>query len=259
MRLSRMKKPTFVKPHIQVLSRHGIEDCVTVRMPKRKRLFNVKFTKSDASRERKRSSSVSGIEIFELQRSKRHYVRIQATFCATSWALGLLVFTSMEWIHADPAMQGIKYQASLVLVSSAGAITFLTGISGYWGSLHLEHGMIFTFSYTIYVTSIIELSVGAIMLSVPKQNILSDSGKPGRVVSSSGVFDARQRTLSHSGNKARNSAECFRNLILLYYRTRAQSFHWGLIEHAKKPPPETPLSNSINVYIKFIKSKNQVL
>ncbi|GFT37794.1 adhesion G protein-coupled receptor B2 [Trichonephila clavipes] len=40
MPLSRMKKPTFVKPHIQVLSRHGIEDCVTVRMPKRKRLFN---------------------------------------------------------------------------------------------------------------------------------------------------------------------------------------------------------------------------
>ncbi|GFY05019.1 hypothetical protein TNCV_561511 [Trichonephila clavipes] len=40
MPLSRMKKPTFTKPHIQVLSRQGIEDCVTVRMPKRQRLSN---------------------------------------------------------------------------------------------------------------------------------------------------------------------------------------------------------------------------
>ncbi|GFW91469.1 hypothetical protein TNCV_3376341 [Trichonephila clavipes] len=39
MPLSRQKKPTFAKPHIKVLSRHGIEDCSTVRMPKRKRLF----------------------------------------------------------------------------------------------------------------------------------------------------------------------------------------------------------------------------
>ncbi|GFV87184.1 hypothetical protein TNCV_5114021 [Trichonephila clavipes] len=40
MPLSRQKKPTFAKPYIKVLSRHGIEDCSTVRMPKRKRLFN---------------------------------------------------------------------------------------------------------------------------------------------------------------------------------------------------------------------------
>ncbi|GFX27775.1 hypothetical protein TNCV_2614351 [Trichonephila clavipes] len=43
MPLSRMKKPTFVKPHIQVLSRHGIEDSVTIRMPKRQRLFNAYY------------------------------------------------------------------------------------------------------------------------------------------------------------------------------------------------------------------------
>ncbi|GFY12803.1 hypothetical protein TNCV_4284611 [Trichonephila clavipes] len=40
MPLSRMKKPTFAKSHIQVFSRQGIEDCVTVRMPKRQRLSN---------------------------------------------------------------------------------------------------------------------------------------------------------------------------------------------------------------------------
>ncbi|GFX18991.1 RNase H domain-containing protein [Trichonephila clavipes] len=43
MPLSRMKKPTFIKLHIQVLSKHGIEDCVTVRMPKRQRLFKRLF------------------------------------------------------------------------------------------------------------------------------------------------------------------------------------------------------------------------
>ncbi|GFX81833.1 hypothetical protein TNCV_2570331 [Trichonephila clavipes] len=37
---SRLKKPTFVMPHIKVLSRHGIEDCFTVQIPKGKRLFN---------------------------------------------------------------------------------------------------------------------------------------------------------------------------------------------------------------------------
>ncbi|GFT22848.1 hypothetical protein TNCV_1856761 [Trichonephila clavipes] len=37
---SRQKNPTFVMPHIKVLSRHGIEDCFTVQMPKGKRLFS---------------------------------------------------------------------------------------------------------------------------------------------------------------------------------------------------------------------------
>ncbi|GFY14051.1 hypothetical protein TNCV_3274831 [Trichonephila clavipes] len=40
MPLSRQKNPTLVKPNIKVLSRHGIEDCFTFRMPKGKRLFN---------------------------------------------------------------------------------------------------------------------------------------------------------------------------------------------------------------------------
>ncbi|GFT84174.1 uncharacterized protein NPIL_548271 [Nephila pilipes] len=132
-----------------------------------------------ASRERKRSSSVSGAEIFELQRNKRHHVRILATFCGTSWALGLLVFSIAEWIHADPTFEHVHAKAfghrvahmNIVLVSTAGAITFLTGVSGYWGSLHLEHGMVFAFSYIIFAASIIELSIGAIMLSIPKELI----------------------------------------------------------------------------------------
>ncbi|GFT36942.1 hypothetical protein TNCV_174981 [Trichonephila clavipes] len=36
MPLSRQKNPTFVKPHIKVFPRHGVEDCFTVRMPKEK-------------------------------------------------------------------------------------------------------------------------------------------------------------------------------------------------------------------------------
>ncbi|GFW94547.1 hypothetical protein TNCV_3904571 [Trichonephila clavipes] len=40
MPLSRQKNPTLAKPHIKVLSRHGIEDCFTVRMPKGKGIFN---------------------------------------------------------------------------------------------------------------------------------------------------------------------------------------------------------------------------
>ncbi|CAL1288851.1 unnamed protein product [Larinioides sclopetarius] len=59
----------------------------------------------------------------------------------------------------------------LMVVSSVGGFTFMTGILGYWGSLHLEHTMVCIFSYIILFNSIVSLSLGAVILTIPLETI----------------------------------------------------------------------------------------
>ncbi|GIY35964.1 uncharacterized protein CEXT_185161 [Caerostris extrusa] len=92
----------------------------------------------------RRGSTVSGAEIYVIQKKIRHLVRILATFCGATWALGLVVFSISAWSQTDVSRRPGDQPPypKLALSSFAGASTFLTGTLGYWGSLHLKHTMV---------------------------------------------------------------------------------------------------------------------
>ncbi|CAL1288852.1 unnamed protein product, partial [Larinioides sclopetarius] len=97
--------------------------------------------------EHRRYTTFTGAEVWHLLRYLRRYVRVLATFCASAWGLGLASFIVAEWIDTDPTNE-MEYTVDkelehkprhehLMVVSSVGGFTFMTGILGYWGSLHL--------------------------------------------------------------------------------------------------------------------------
>ncbi|GIX83689.1 uncharacterized protein CDAR_249931 [Caerostris darwini] len=125
----------------------------------------------------RRGSTVSGAEIYLIQKKIRHLVRILATFCGATWALGLVVFSISAWSQTDVSRRPGDQPPypKLALSSFAGASTFLTGTLGYWGSLHLKHTMVCIYSYVIYMASIIEMCVGAVILSIRVETLSEDT------------------------------------------------------------------------------------
>ncbi|GBN33991.1 hypothetical protein AVEN_69812-1 [Araneus ventricosus] len=131
--------------------------------------------------EHRRYTTFTGAEVWHLLRNLRRYVRVLASFCAAAWGLGLTSFIIAEWIDTDLThemehtedieLEHRPRHEHLVVVSCVGAFTFMTGILGYWGTLHLEHRMVCIFSYIILFNSIIGLSFGAMILTIPLETL----------------------------------------------------------------------------------------
>ncbi|KAG8198135.1 hypothetical protein JTE90_006888 [Oedothorax gibbosus] len=113
-----------------------------------------------------------------LKRAIQSNARKMAAVCCLCWALGTCVFVVVERLHTDITQKtsvSLPYHSHFIALEVAGGATYVTGFAGYWGALYQERDLVVVFKFIVLVSSIIELPVGATILTFSGKAVKQDT------------------------------------------------------------------------------------